>query len=317
MLSCLVTGGAGFIGSHIAEALAKKGASVTILDNLSSGKIENISDFIKSVKFIEGDIRNPSDIEKSLDGIEVVFHQAAIPSVVKSFENPVETFDVNVTGTLKLLEACRKKGVSKIIFASSSSVYGDSPSLPKHELMPIEPKSPYAISKMTCEVLLKLYCQNFGMEGVSLRYFNAFGPRQNPDSEYAAVIPKFITSLLTKKSPVIFGDGQQTRDFCYIHNVVNANLLSMEKSGLHGEVINVATAERYSLLKLLEILSKITGEYLQPVFAPERPGDIKHSLASIERACSLLNYTVEVNFEKGLEKTVEYFRKKLRELNKK
>jgi nucleoside-diphosphate-sugar epimerase len=308
MPSYLVTGGAGFIGSHLAEALVKKGAGVTIVDNLYSGRIENIRTFADRVTFIRGDIRDAATLERALEGVEAVLHEAAIPSVAKSFETPAESLAVNLAGTAALLEACRKKGVGKVIFASSSSVYGETPKLPKEESMDPVPKSPYALSKLSCERLLQIYSQIYGMETASLRYFNVFGPRQDPDSEYAAVIPKFITSILRRQSPVIFGDGLQSRDFCHIQNVVRANLLCLEARGLQGEIMNVACGERIDLLELVRILGELTGSRIEPRFGPERPGDVKHSLASIERAAALIGYRVEVPLRKGLEMTISYFK---------
>lgn len=307
MPSYVVTGGAGFIGSHIARELVNRGAGVTVIDDLSSGNTDNMEGFRNCVTFIETDIRNIAAVEKALDGAEAVFHQAAIPSVVGSFENPTESLSVNISGTAALLDACRKRGVGKFILASSSSVYGDSPTLPKEERMEPLPKSPYALSKLCSENLLKIYSDIYGMETVSLRYFNVFGPRQDPESEYAAVIPKFITAILGGKSPVIFGDGLQTRDFAYIENVVNANMLCLEKDGLCGEVINIACGRRINLLDLVALINEFTGKNIKPDFGPERPGDVKHSLASIRKAQSLLGYGVNVPVKEGLKRTMEYF----------
>ena len=308
MPSYLVTGGAGFIGSHIAEALVNKGAGVTILDDLSSGSLQNIESFKQSVTFIRGDLRSRKDVEKAVDGVDAVFHQAAIPSVVRSFDDPEASLSVNITGTAVLLEACRKMGVARVICASSSSVYGDSPTLPKEESMQPAPKSPYALSKLSCESLLGMYSKVYGMQTIALRYFNVFGARQDPESEYSAVIPKFITAILRQETPVIFGDGYQSRDFCHIENVVSANLLCLERDGLSGDVINVACGERIDLRQLVEKINEITGRDIQPEFGPERKGDVKHSLASIKRASDFIGYKVNVTVEDGLKDTVNYFK---------
>jgi nucleoside-diphosphate-sugar epimerase len=309
----LVTGGAGFIGSHIAEALLGQGASVTILDDLSSGRTANLAALGGGATFIEGDVRDGAAVRRALEGVEAVFHQAAVPSVVRSFDNPAETLSVNVAGTAELLETCRRMGVGKVVFASSSSVYGDSPSLPKEESMDPQPKSPYALSKLSCEKLLGIYADVYGMDTVALRYFNVFGPRQDPASEYAAVIPRFITTVLRGKAPTVFGDGLQTRDFAYIQNVVRANLLCLRTPNLRGEVINVACGERISLLDLLAVLADLTGRTPAPLFEPERAGDVKHSLASIEKAAALIGYAVEVPVREGLKRTLEYFMENLDE----
>jgi len=307
----LVTGGAGFIGSHIAEALVRQGATVTILDDLSSGRTANLAPLGSGVTFIRGDVRDGAAVRRALEGVEAVFHQAAVPSVVRSFDNPAETLSVNVAGTAELLETCRRMGVGKVVFASSSSVYGDSPSLPKEESMDPQPKSPYALSKLSCEKLLGIYAEVYGMDTVALRYFNVFGPRQDPASEYAAVIPRFITTVLRGKAPTVFGDGLQTRDFAYIENVVRANLLCLRTPNLRGEVINVACGERISLLDLLAVLGDLTGRTPAPVFEPERAGDVKHSLASIDKAAALIGFTVEVPVREGLKRTLEYFMENL------
>ncbi len=308
MPSYLITGGAGFIGSHIAEALVNKGAGVTILDDLSSGSLRNIETFKQSVTFIKGDLRSREDVRKAVEGVDAVFHQAAIPSVVRSFDDPEASLSVNITGTAVLLEVCRKMGVAKVICASSSSVYGDSPTLPKEETMQPAPKSPYALSKLSCESLLAMYSKVYGMQTIALRYFNVFGARQDPESEYSAVIPKFITAILRGKTPVIFGDGCQSRDFCHIENVVSANLLCLERDGLSGNVINVACGERINLLELVEKINAITGRNIKPRFGPERAGDVKHSLASIRRASELIGYKVGVTVEDGLKDTVNHFK---------
>lgn len=309
MAQFIVTGGAGFIGSHIAEALINTGRSVTIIDDLSTGNIKNIEHILSRVNFVQMDIREKPLLRKLIKGSEAVFHQAAIPSVARSFDNPEHTLSVNASGTAILLEACRLEGVQKVIFASSSSVYGDTPVLPKEESMSPQPKSPYAISKLAGEHLMKIYSQQYNIETISLRYFNVFGPRQDPESEYAAVIPRFITRMLKGHSPVVFGDGKQSRDFCYIKNVVNANLLCLEKSNLGGQVINVACGRRITLLELIRIINEKLGSNLEPEFDKPRPGDVKHSLASIKDAENTLGYKVLYHVEEGLKETIEYFKR--------
>ncbi len=304
----VVTGGAGFIGSNIAEALLAGGHEVTIIDDLSTGREANLKSLEGPVTFVRADVRSRSAVERAIEGAQALFHQAAIPSVVRSFEDPAESLSVNITGTASVLEACRTKSVGRVIFASSSSVYGDSPTLPKEESMEPAPKSPYALSKLACENLLRIYSETYGMETVSLRYFNVFGPRQDPTSEYAAVIPKFITAVLQGRRPTVFGDGRQTRDFAYIENVVEANLLCLEAQGLRGQTVNVACGDRIDLLGLLSLINEAAGTALEPTFEPERPGDVRHSLASIELARTLLGYDVRTPLRRGLGLTMEYFK---------
>ncbi len=302
----LVTGGAGFIGSHIAQQLAKqKGGDVTILDNFSTGKHENIKGL--PVNVIEADIRDLEAVEKATKGVDVVFHQAALCSVERSIQNPLLSHEVNATGTLKVLEACRRNQVRRLVFASSSSVYGDTEVLPKHEKMPPSPLSPYAITKLMGEYYCRNFWQNYGLETVVLRYFNVFGPRQDPDSEYAAVIPKFLDALLGGKAPRIYGDGLQTRDFTYVGNVVQANIAAATALFAAGEIINVACGDRWSLLHLLNCVEKELGMDVAPEFLEPRSGDVRHSQAAIEVAETILGYSPEVSFEDGLKETVEWY----------
>ena len=310
----LVTGGAGFIGSHLTEALLQKEHRVRVLDDFSTGKRQNLI-FDKgypSLEIIEGDIRDLAICQKAMKGIEYVFHEAALPSVQRSVEDPLGSNTVNGGGTLNILFAAREEAVKRVIYASSSSIYGDTPTLPKHEEMPSNPLSPYALQKYIGEQYCGLFYQLYGLETVSLRYFNIFGPRQDPNSVYSAVIPKFIDALLQGSPPTIFGDGEQSRDFTYIENVVQANLLAMSAEHLHGEAINVACAERTSLNQLVKVLRKILGSELVPVYEEPRQGDVKHSFADIRKGREILNYEPKVGVELGLRKTVEFFQKSVR-----
>lgn len=305
---CLVTGGAGFIGSHLAEALVRQGHRVRVLDNFSSGKEENLSTIGDRIEVIRGDIRDPGAVARAVEGMAWVFHQAAAASVPRSVEDPRGVNDTNVAGTLNVLLASREAGVGRVIYAASSSAYGESLKLPKHEGMPTDVRSPYAASKVAGEDYCKAFYRVYGLETVSLRYFNVFGPRQDPDSPYAAVIPLFITALLDGREPQIYGDGEQTRDFTYVTNAVEANLLAAEAERVPGTVINIACGRRYSLNDLLERLARITGVTVEPVRVPPRPGDVLHSKADISAARHLLGYEPVVSFEEGLERTVAWHR---------
>jgi len=307
----LVTGGAGFIGSHLTEALLQEGHRVRVLDDFSTGKRENLifNKEYPSLEIIEGDIRHLAICQKAMKDIEYVFHQAALPSVQRSVEDPLGSNAVNGGGTLNILFAAREETVKRVIYASSSSIYGDTPTLPKHEEMLSHPLSPYALQKYIGEQYCRLFYQLYGLETVSLRYFNIFGPKQDPNSIYSAVIPKFIDALLQGSPPIIFGDGEQSRDFTYIGNVVQANLLAMSAEHLHGEAINIACAERTSLNQLVNVLRKILGSKLSPVYEEPRKGDVRHSLADIRKGKELLNYEPKVGVELGLKKTVEFFQK--------
>jgi nucleoside-diphosphate-sugar epimerase len=306
MTRFLVTGGAGFIGSHIVETLVERGERVRVLDNLSTGRWENVAPFRDRVEFIEGDLRNEATARQAVRGVDYVLHQAAIPSVTRSVQDPVPTETANVVGTLNLLLAARDASVRRLVYASSSSVYGDSPALPKVETMPPHPKSPYAVSKLAVEHHCRVFTELHGLETVGLRYFNVFGPRQDPASEYAAVIPKFITSMLHGESPTIYGDGTQSRDFTYVSNVVAANLLATIASDMQGRVFNAANGTRYTLLELVAMLNKILNTHIQPAFAATRPGDVKHSQADV-RLIKACGYQVQMDFSAGLQKTVEWY----------
>ena len=303
----LVTGGAGFIGSNIVQRLVEKGYSVRVLDNFATGNRMNLNEIKDDIELVEGDIRDFWTVVKATKGIDYILHQAALPSVPRSIDNPLTTTEVNINGTLNILEAARFNNVQRIVYASSSSVYGDSPVMPKEESMKPMPKSPYAITKLAGEE----YCMNFhklyGLETVAIRYFNVFGPKQNPFSQYSAVIPKFITLLKQGKAPTIFGDGLTSRDFTFIENVVNANLLACEKKAAAGNVINIACNKAYTLNEMVEKLNKIIGTNLEPLHGPDKKGDVKHSLADITKAREILKYEVQVDFDEGLKKTVEWF----------
>jgi nucleoside-diphosphate-sugar epimerase len=314
MSNVLVTGGAGFIGSHLTEALLRKGHRVRVLDDFSTGKRENLIFDKKypSLEIIEGDIRHLAICQKAMKGIEYVFHQAALPSVQRSVEDPLGSNAVNGGGTLNILFAAREEKAKRVIYASSSSIYGDTPTLPKHEEMISHPLSPYALQKHVGEQYCRLFYELYGLETVSLRYFNIFGPRQDPNSVYSAVIPKFIDAFLEGSPPIIFGDGKQSRDFTYIENVVQANLLAMSARHLHGEMINIACGERTSLNQLVNALRKILGSKVSPIYEEPRKGDVRHSLADIRKGKEILNYEPKVGLELGLKKTVEFFKKSAR-----
>jgi len=302
----LVTGGAGFIGSHLAEELVRRGHEVTIFDNFSTGTLENLRGLPAYV--IEGDLRNIDQVESAVKGIDTVFHLAALCSVSRSVADPKSTHDVNITGTLNLLEACRKARVRRLVLSSSSSVYGESETLPKHEDMKPAPISTYAVSKLTGEHYCQVYWKAYGLETVCLRYFNVFGPRQDPGSEYAAVIPKFIDAVLNGQSPLIYGDGSQTRDFTYVDNVVNANICAAESPRMPGQIVNIACEGRLSLLELLKNIGRILDVEISPEFRDARTGDVKHSQASIARAQELFDYSPGVDFEKGLKLAIKWYR---------
>jgi nucleoside-diphosphate-sugar epimerase len=311
MPKILVTGGAGFIGSNLAEALLKKGCVVRVLDNFSTGKRENLIFDKKypSLEIIEGDICDPNTCQKAVKKVDYVFHEAALPSVQRSIEDPEVSNAINVGGTLNILLAARDEKVKRVIYAASSSVYGDTPTLPKHEEMNPTPLSPYALQKYVGEQYCRLFHQLYGLDTISLRYFNIFGPKQDPNSLYSAVIPKFIDALIHDRPPTIFGDGEQSRDFTYIENVVQANLLSMSAVRLHGEAVNIACGKRISLNQLLNILKNILGSAQSPTYEEPRKGDVKHSLADIRKGKEVINYAPIVGIEVGLEKTVEFFKK--------
>lgn len=307
MATCLVTGGAGFIGSHLTGYLLRQGHAVRVLDNFATGKRENLNGVMSQIEFIVGDIRDLDAVRRVVEGVDCVFHQAALPSVPRSVADPIVSNAVNVDGTLNVLVAARDAKVRRVVFASSSSVYGDNPTLPKHEELPPHPLSPYAATKLMGEHYCRLFYQLYGLETVALRYFNVFGPRQDPKSQYAAVIPKFITMILDNQPLTIYGDGEQSRDFTFVENVVRANVLAMDAPDAAGKVFNVGCGARYTLNYMVASLQQLMNRTVEVVYAPAKPGDVKHSLAGIERAGQTLRYEPVVPFEEGLSRTVGYF----------
>ncbi|RLC55839.1 MAG: LPS biosynthesis protein WbpP [Chloroflexota bacterium] len=303
----LVTGGAGFIGSHIVAELVRRGERVRVFDNFSTGQEANLAPVRQAIELIRGDLRDLAAVRRAVSGVDYVLHQGALASVARSVDDPLASDTCNVVGTLNLLIAARDAGVRRVVYASSSSVYGDSPTLPKREDMKPAPKSPYAVSKLAGEHYCRAFTEVYGLETVSLRYFNVFGPRQDPTSQYAAVIPIFITALLRGKPPTVHGDGRQSRDFTYVTNNVQANLLAATAPGVAGQVFNVACGKRYTLLELLAILRDILSTDVTPVHTAPRPGDVRHSLADISKAQQALGYRVEVPFEEGLRRTVAWY----------
>ena len=305
----LVTGGAGFIGSHIASAMAAAGARVRVLDDLSTGHRENLDEIGGDIDFVQGSVADEALLAKALDGVELVFHEAAIPSVPRSVEAPRNTHIASVDGTFSLLLAAKEAGVKRFVYAASSSAYGDQPTLPKVEHMAPDPLSPYAVAKLVGEYYCRVFTRVYGLETVSLRYFNVFGPRQDPGSQYSGVVSRFISALSTNERPVIFGDGEQSRDFTYIENVVGANLSAASAPNAAGRVINVANGQRVTLNQLLEELKELTGrtdvtaEYREP-----RVGDVRHSLADITMARELLGYESKVDLREGLQRTLDWWK---------
>ena len=310
MKKCLVTGGAGFIGSNLAERLLGDGVQVRVLDNLTSGFMENLEPFLGAIEFKQGDVRDLDTLQEVMDGVEVVFHQGAVVSVPQSVEDPIEAAMVNDLGTLHVLEAARRAGVGRIVFASSCAVYGDLPHLPKRETMETRPLSPYAASKLHGETYASLYSDLYGLETVSLRYFNVYGPKQDPTSPYSGVISIFLDRAVQGKRPTIFGDGEQFRDFVYVADVVEANLLAAYREDIAGAVINIGTGSSVTVNNLWETISQFTGVEGEPERAEERPGDIRESVADISRARELLAYEPQYSFNEGLELTWEWYRSK-------
>jgi UDP-glucose 4-epimerase len=307
----LVTGGAGFIGSHIAAALLARGDSVRIFDNFATGREANLAplaEYVERVELVRGDLRDLDAVREAVAGVEVIFHEGALASVPRSIANPIASLESNVNGTQHVLLAAREAGVRRIVYASSSSVYGDTPVLPKHEGMPTNPMSPYAIQKLAGEQLCLVYYRLFGLETVALRYFNVFGPRQDPKSEYAAVIPRFLTALLAGRRPVVFGDGEQTRDFTYIENVVRANLLAADAPEAPGHAMNIGYGVRVSLNETLRLAGDLLGVPVEAEYQAPRPGDVRDSLADIDLARRLLGYSPVVDFRDGLARTLDALR---------
>jgi nucleoside-diphosphate-sugar epimerase len=308
MTDYLITGGAGFIGSNITEHLVRAGHSVRVFDNFSSGKRENVP---AGADLVEGDLRVLESVKHAMTGVRYVLHLGAIPSVPRSVEDPVTTHQANVTGTLNVLLAAREAGVKRVVFSSSSSVYGDTPMLPKREDLPAMPLSPYAVHKLTGEHYCRIFWQLYGLETVALRYFNVFGPRQDPQSQYAAVVPRFITAILAGQPPTIYGDGRQTRDFSHVVNVIAANLAACEAGkDACGETFNIACGGRISLLDLVATINRIAGKKITPMFEATRPGDVRDSQADITKAGKVLRWKPHLDFHAGIEKVVAWYRQR-------
>ena len=307
MTRYLVTGGAGFIGSHIVKELLQRGQTVRVLDNFATGNRNNLLPFQGQIELIEGDIRDLGTVQNAVTGVDYVLHQAALPSVPRSIINPITTNEVNINGSLNILVAARDAEVKRVVFASSSSIYGNSELLPKREEMPTVPLSPYAVTKQTAESYCRAFTNVYGLPTIALRYFNVFGPGQDPNSQYSAAVPKFITKMIARQSPTINGDGSQSRDFTFIKNVVNANLLAAKAPAEVSGTFNVAHGGRYTLLELIDGINKALNSNIQPIFGPERTGDVKHSEADISRIREVLGYEPEVGFVEGLRLTVQSF----------
>jgi UDP-glucose 4-epimerase len=310
----LVTGGAGFIGSHIAETLTRRGDRVRILDNLSTGRLANMDSFREQIEFIEGDITDAAIVAMAVDGVDCVFHEAALASVPLSIERPLESHAAGATGTVTLLDAARRAGVRRVVYAASSAAYGNQPTSSKRESDLPAPLSPYAAAKLAGELYCQAFYASFGLETVAIRYFNVFGPRQDPQSPYSAVIPLFITAILAGRQPVVYGDGRQSRDFSYVGNVVHANLLAADAPAAAGWTITAADGRSIDLLTLLDVLNRLLGTDVKPKFAPPRSGDVRDSQADITLARSLLGYEPQTNFEEGLRRSIDYYRRILNRL---
>jgi nucleoside-diphosphate-sugar epimerase len=303
----LVTGGGGFIGSHTVDRLLRDGHDVRVLDNFATGRRENLLDVLSDIDLVEGDIQSYERVSNAVRDCEIVIHEAALPSVPRSVQDPLTSNATNVTGTLNVLLASRDAGIKRVIYASSSSIYGASPELPKHEGLLPQPISPYAVAKLAGEGFCRSFWEVFGLETVALRYFNVFGPRQDPFSQYSAVIPNFITALMDGRSPSVFGDGEQSRDFTYVGNVVEGNVLAMDAEGVGGKVFNVAAGQRTSLNELLQTLEQLSGRHVDPSYAEPRPGDVPHSHADISAAERELGFRPRVSVEEGLRLTLDWF----------
>jgi len=304
----LVTGGAGFIGSNTVGRLLELGERVRVLDNFATGKRHYLFPLQDRVELIEGDIRYLNVVQEATKGVDYVIHMAALPSVPRSIRTPIESNDVNVSGTLNVLIAARDLGVKRVVYGASSSAYGNTEVLPKTEDMAALPLSPYAVNKFAGELYCRVFHQVYGLEAVSLRYFNVFGPRQDPMSQYSAVIPKFIGAALAGQSPTIFGDGEQSRDFTFVENVVEANLLACQADGASGETINIACGTRVTLNELAHMIGRIVGTDAKPTYQPQRTGDVRHSLADIGKAARILGYQPKIGLEEGLRRTVDWLR---------
>lgn len=309
MSKFLVTGGAGFIGSHIVERLVKDGNVVRVLDNLCSGKKENISAVLKDVEFINGDIRDFEAVKKATEGMDCVLHHAALRSVPGSFKNPEEYNEVNIAGTLNLLKASVNNGIKRFVFASSSAIYGDTDKSPQRESDLPRLISPYALNKLAGEYYCRIFSHSYGLETVSLRYFNVFGPKQAPDDEYAGVVPKFIICMLNNQTPPIYGTGKQSRDFVYIDNIVEANILAASQKGLKCEVVNIGCGRADTILELVKVLNSLMNKSLKPIFDKPRPGDVLRTLSDISLAKKVLGYKTKIDLKEGLRRTISWFQK--------
>ena len=307
----LVTGGAGFIGSNICRRLVSQGCFVRVVDNLITGKKSNLADVIDKIEFIQADMGDSEVAESAMKDIDVVLHQGALPSVPVSVNNPAATHQHCVNATFTLLLAARDAGIKRFVYAASSSAYGDSPTSSKVETMPTNPLSPYAVAKLTGEYYCSVFCNIYGLQTISLRYFNVFGPYQDPKSQYAAAIPAFVTAILKDKPPTIYGDGRQSRDFTYIDNVVSANLLAARANQTKGEVINIACGQAVTVNEIIDMINELLGKNIKPIYTDPRPGDVKHSLADITAAQNLINFKPSVHFHEGLQKAIGWYRDNL------
>jgi len=304
----LVTGGAGFIGSNICTKLVSQGCFVRVIDNLLTGKKSNLAGIADKIEFIEADMGNADAARAAMKGIDVVLHEGALPSVPRSIDDPALTHRHCVDATFTLLLAARDAKIKRFVYAASSSAYGDTPTLPKVETMPVNPLSPYAAAKLMCEYYCSVFYKVFGLETISLRYFNVFGPHQDPTSQYAAAIPAFVTSILKNKPPTIYGDGEQSRDFTYVDNVVEANLLAARAKQTKGDVVNIACGEAITVNAIIDMINKIVGKNVKPTYLPSRKGDVKYSLADITLAKKLIGFKPVVSFKDGLKKAIEWYR---------
>ncbi len=311
MSLCLVTGGAGFIGSHIVRRLLEQGQSVRVLDDFSTGKRQNLAEVAGQIELVEGSICDAATVAQAMRGVEVVFHLAARASVPRSVAEPRPCNEINVTGALNLLIAARDVGARRFVYSASSSAYGDSPVMPKKPDMRPQPLSPYAVSKLAAEHYCTCWWHVYGLQTICLRYFNVFGPRQDPHGAYAAVIPAFVSRMLKGQPPVVYGDGEQSRDFCFIENVVNANMLAAEAAELHGEVVNIACGERTTLNAIVKDVNTLLGTNVQPKYEPPRAGDVRHSLADLSDAKRVLGYEPKVMFSEGLRRSIDWYRANL------
>lgn len=307
----LVTGGAGFIGSNMVRFLLEKGETVRVLDNFETGKHENLEEIKNDVEIIEGDIRDEATVAKSVKGVDIVYHLAALGSVPRSIDDPKTTHDVNVNGTFNVMEASRSAGVRRMVFASSSAIYGQSPVLPQHEELPIAPISPYGATKAIAEIYFRAFYETYKFETVCLRYYNVFGPRQDPNSQYAAAIPLFVSALMRDQAPGIFDDGEQSRGFTYIDNVMSANWLAANAKETHGEALNISTKNAVTVNTVVSTIAELLGKDIAPKYLPPRFGDIKHSLADVSRAKEVIGYEPLVTFDEGIRKAIDWYKENL------